>query len=311
MRCGGWHGGPLPVSRFPRSFVPMPEPASTRCGVIALVGEPNAGKSTLLNALVGTKLAIVSTKPQSTRQPVVGLYTEGDTQLILTDTPGLLEPRYLLQEAMLQQALDILRRADAVLHLHPLGEMPVPTLESIVPPDVLRGQPVATVLTGAGGATPDAASFVFQPDTGRGVAEILAWCRLRVPTGPFRYDPEDISTQPLRFFVAEFLREAAFELLGEELPYSLAAEVDEFREGSEPVYIRATLFVERASQKGMVIGSGGRTIKALGALARQKVEDLLSQPVYLDLWVKVLPKWRRTEQHLRQLGIPPPNARST
>ena len=115
----------------------------------------------------------------------------------------------------------------------------------------------------------------------------------------------------MRFFVAEFLREAAFELLGEELPYSLAAEVDEFREASEPVYIRATLFVERASQKGMVIGSGGRTIKALGALARQKVEDLLGQQVYLDLWVKVLPKWRRTEQRLRRLGIPPPNARST
>jgi GTP-binding protein Era len=289
----------------------MPDSGSTRCGVIALVGEPNAGKSTLLNALVGAKLAIVSAKPQSTRQPVVGLYTEGDTQLVLTDTPGLLEPRYLLQAAMLEQAIEVLRQADAVLHLHPLSEVPVPALESIVPEGTLRGQPVATVLTGEGDTSPDSASLVFRPETGGGIEEILAWCREQVPVGPFRYDPEDISTQPLRFFVAEFLREAAFELLGEELPYSLAAEVDEFREGSEPVYIRATLFVERASQKGMVIGSGGRTIKALGALARQKVEDLLSQPVYLDLWVKVLPKWRRTERRLRQLGIPPPNARST
>ena len=289
----------------------MPTTGTTRCGVVALVGEPNAGKSTLLNALVGAKLAIVSAKPQSTRQPVVGLYTEGDTQLILMDTPGLLEPRYLLQEAMLEQALDVLRQADAVLHLHPLDELPAPPLASIVPDDALRGQPVAIVLAGAGDASPKPAHFVFEPETGRGVGEILAWCRAHVPEGPFRYDPDDVSTQPLRFFVAEFLREAAFELLGEELPYSLAAEVDEFREGSEPVYIRATLFVERASQKGMVIGSGGRTIKALGALARQKVEDLLGQPVYLDLWVKVLPKWRRTEQRLRRLGIPPPNARST
>ncbi len=289
----------------------MPHSASTRCGVVALVGEPNAGKSTLLNALVGTKLAIVSAKPQSTRQPVVGLYTEGDTQLVLMDTPGLLEPRYLLQEAMLEQAIDVLRQADAVLHLHPLSQLPVPALENIVPEDALRQQPVATVLTGEGDAPPEAASIVFRPETGAGIEDILAWCREQVPAGPFRYDPDDISTQPLRFFVAEFLREAAFELLGEELPYSLAAEIDEFREGSEPVYIRATLFVERASQKGMVIGSGGRTIKALGALARQKVEDLLSQPVYLDLWVKVLPKWRRTERRLRQLGIPPPNARST
>jgi GTP-binding protein Era len=295
----------------------MPTPGPTRCGVIALVGEPNAGKSTLLNALVGAKLAIVSPKPQSTRQPVVGLYSDGDTQLILMDTPGLLEPRYLLQEAMLEQALDVLQQADAVLHLHPMSEAPAPALATIVSPDALGEQPVATVLTGAverpqaGKAELPPATFAFLPESGRGVSEILAWCREQVPEGPFRYDPEDISTQPLRFFVAEFLREAAFDLLGEELPYALAAEVDEFREGSEPLYIRATLFVERESQKGMVIGSGGRTIRALGALARQKIEDLLGQQVYLDLWVKVLPKWRRTEQRLRQLGISPPSARSS
>ncbi|UCF40297.1 MAG: GTPase Era [Gemmatimonadota bacterium] len=295
----------------------MPTSGPTRCGIIALVGKPNAGKSTLLNALVGTKLAIVSPKPQSTRQPVVGLYSDGDTQLILMDTPGLLEPRYLLQEAMLEHALDVLRRADAVLHLHPGSEGPAPALATIVPPETLGSRPVATVLTGgaaphhAEAGEPPHATFAFTLETRRGIAEILAWCREQVPEGPFRYDPEDISTQPLRFFVAEFLREAAFELLGEELPYALAAEVDEFREGSEPLYIRATLFVERESQKGMVIGSGGRTIRALGALARQKVEDLLGQQVYLDLWVKVLPKWRRTEQRLRQLGIPPPNARSS
>jgi GTP-binding protein Era len=270
-----------------------------------------------LNALVGAKLAIVSPKPQSTRQPVVGLYSDGDTQLILMDTPGLLEPRYLLQETMLEQALDVLRQADAVLHLHPMSQVPAPALATIVSPEALGERPVATVLTGpvdrpqAGKAELPAASFAFVPESGQGVSEILAWCREQVPEGPFRYDPEDISTQPLRFFVAEFLREAAFDLLGEELPYALAAEVDEFREGSEPLYIRATLFVERESQKGMVIGSGGRTIRALGALARQKIEDLLGQQVYLDLWVKVLPKWRRTEQRLRQLGISPPSARSS
>ena len=161
----------------------MPDPGSTRCGVVALVGAPNAGKSTLLNALVGAKLAIVSAKPQSTRQPVVGLYTEGDTQLILMDTPGLLEPRYLLQEAMLEQALDVLRQADAVLHLHPLDEPPAPPLATIVPDDALRGQPVATVLTGAGHAAAAAPCFVFEPETGRGIDDILAWCRAHVPEG--------------------------------------------------------------------------------------------------------------------------------
>ncbi|NIM48230.1 MAG: GTPase Era [Gemmatimonadales bacterium] len=295
----------------------MHESGSTRCGIIALIGEPNSGKSTLLNALVGAKLAIVSPKPQSTRQPVVGLYTEGDTQLVFVDTPGLLEPRYPLQEVMLEQALDTLRRADAVLHLHPRGQPPAPALDAIVPENALRGRPVATVLSGAAdipaGERPANAhpSFPFAAETGQGVSAILAWCREQAPHGPFRYDPGDVSTQPMRFFVAEFVREAAFELLGEELPYALAAEVDEFREGSDPVYIRATLFVERESQKGMVIGSEGRTIKALGELARQKVEDLMGQRVYLDLWVKVLPKWRRTERRLRQLGFPPPNARSS
>jgi GTP-binding protein Era len=123
-----------------------------------------------------------------------------------------------------------------------------------------------------------------------------------LPEGPFHYDPEDIGTQPLRFFAAEFIREAAFELLHEELPYSVATEIDEFREGVEPVYIRAVLYVERDSQRGIVIGEGGRTIKALGAAARAKIESLLGRRLFLDLHVKVLPKWRRDVASLRRLG---------
>ncbi len=295
----------------------MRESPDTRCAVIALAGKPNSGKSTLLNAIVGAKLAITSAKPQSTRQSVVGIHTEGETQLVFVDPPGLLEPRYLLQQAMMEQVIDALRGADAILHLSTLADGAPPPLEELVPADALKGQPVATVLTGADLVPPRERPAVAPPTflvgttTGEGVQQVLEWCHKQARPGAFRYDPEDISTQPLRFFVAEFVREAAFELLNEELPYALAAEVDEFREHSDPVYIRVTVHVERESQKGIVIGSNGRTIKQLGALARQRIEHLLGKRVYLDLWIKVLPKWRRSPQRLRELGFPLPGTRNT
>jgi len=141
--------------------------------------------------------------------------------------------------------------------------------------------------------------------TGQGLEGLLHTLRAALPEGPFHYDPEEMATQPTRFFAAEFIREAAFELLHEELPYSVAVEIDEFREGTEPLYIRAVVYVERASQKGIVIGDGGRTIKALGQAARAKVETLLGAPVFLDLHVKVLPKWRRRDASLKRLGYVP------
>jgi GTP-binding protein Era len=293
----------------------MPEHEPTRCGTIVLAGQPNAGKSTLLNTLVGTKLAITSAKPQSTRQRVIGIRTEGESQLVFVDPPGLLEPHYLLQQTMLDEAVEVLRRADAILHLHRATEAPAPPLVELVPDGTLGKQVVATVYTAvdtaASAARPEGGgdTFVISAVTGEGIDELLAWCRARCPVGPFHYDPDDMSTQPLRFFAAEFVREAAFALLREELPYSLAAHVDEFRESSDPVYIRVTLYVERESQKGMVIGANGRTIKSLGALARQQIEALLGERVYLDLWVKVLPRWRTSPQLLRELGFRPPTTR--
>jgi GTP-binding protein Era len=127
-----------------------------------------------------------------------------------------------------------------------------------------------------------------------------------LPERDFEYDPDDVGTQQLRFFVVEYLREAAFDLLGDELPYSFTAEVEEFREDRQPVYIRVTLFVERESQKGIVIGRGGRTLAAIGAHARTRLEELLGAPVYLDSWVKVLPNWRRNPVALTRLGFPEP-----
>src|SRR6267378_6664458 len=275
-----------------------------RCGSVVLAGRPNVGKSTLLNALVGEHLAIVSPKPQSTRVTVVGLLTRDDTQYIFTDSPGLLEPEYQLHEAMRAAALRAIDDAEVIAYLHPLAEYPAPPLVQVARLERMPRAPIVTVYTKA-----DVASFPPPPDalavsavTGAGIDAFLAALRAHIPEGPFHYDPDELATQPMRFFAAEFIREAAFEQLHEELPYSVACEIDEFREGAEPVYIRAVLYVERDSQKGIVIGEGGRTIKALGAAARGKIEALLGQRVFLDLHVKVLPKWRRDEPSLKRLG---------
>jgi GTP-binding protein Era len=282
----------------------------TRCGTVALAGRPNVGKSTLLNALVGEHLAIVSPKPQSTRLPVVGLLTRDDTQFIFTDSPGLLEPEYQLHETMRAAALRAIDDAEVVAYLHPLTEFPAPPLTDVAKLARAPRAPIVTVYTKADLVPPRTASDrPLPPDsiavsaiTRAGLDELLETLRARLPESPFHYDPDELATQPMRFFAAEFIREAAFELLHEELPYSVACEIDEFREGAEPVYIRAVLYVERDSQKGIVVGQGGRTIKALGAAARAKIEALLDQRVFLDLHVKVLPKWRRHEPSLKRLG---------
>jgi GTP-binding protein Era len=285
----------------------------TRCGVVVLAGRPNVGKSTLLNALVGEHLAIVSPKPQSTRVPVVGLLTRGDAQFIFTDSPGLLEPEYELHEAMRAAALRAIADAEVIAYLHPLADFPAPPLTQVAKLDRAPRAPIVTVYTKADLAPsstnlpqppqpPPTSTVAVSALTGAGLDALLDALRAQLPDSPFHYDPDEMATQPMRFFAAEFVREAAFDLLHEELPYSVAVEIDEFREGQSPVYIRAVVYVERASQKGIVIGEGGRTIKALGQAARAKIESLLGTRVFLELHAKVLPKWRRQQSSLKRLG---------
>jgi GTPase len=277
----------------------------SRCGTVVLAGRPNAGKSTLLNALVGEHLAIVSPKPQSTRLPVVGLLSTDDTQFIFTDSPGLLEPEYLLQESMRRSALAALADADVIAYLHPLAEAPAPPLVEVARLEHPPRAPVLTVYTKAdlvAGPRPVAEGLVVSAVAKQGLDALLQALAARLPDSPFLYDAAEMATQPTRFFAAEFVRETAFELLHQELPYSVAVDIDEFREGARPIYIRAVVYVERESQKGIVIGDGGRTIKALGQGARARIETLLGEPVYLELHVKVLPKWRRRAASLKRLG---------
>lgn len=280
-----------------------------RCGIVALAGRPNAGKSTLLNALVGEPLAITSPKPQTTRVPVRGLLTDDETQIVFVDPAGLMEPGYALQRGMRSAALEALRDADVVAHLHPLADAPAPPLEALAGPlhahrllaytkaDVVPADQRVSV-------APDA--HVVSALTGEGVAELLAAVRAALPEGPFLYDASDVGTQPLRFFAAEFVREAVFAALEQELPYSVAVEIEAFREAADPVYIRATLAVERDSQKAIVLGKGGRTIRAIGTAARERIAAFLGRRVYLDLWVTVWPHWRRDPAALARLGLAVP-----
>jgi GTP-binding protein Era len=281
-----------------------------RTGLIALAGHPNVGKSSLMNRLVGQPLAIVSPKPQATRLPVVGLRTEGDTQYVFHDLPGLLDPAYALQASMVAAAHDALARADVVLHLHPAPDAPAPAFAELARFERPLRAPVLTVYTKADLLPParreelGAQAIVVSAATGQGTDELLGRVRVHLPERAFDFDPDDVGTQPLRFFVVEYLREAAFELLDDELPYAFTAEVEEFREAERPMYIRVTLFVERETQKAMVIGRAGRTIKAIGQHARTRLEELVGAPVYLDLWAKTLPRWRRTPAALARFGFP-------
>ena len=284
-----------------------------RFGRIAIAGLPNAGKSSLLNAMLGTHLSLVSPKAQATRLPVSGIISEPDSQMVLVDLPGLLEPGYLLQRRMRQLALDGLVGADLVLHLHPAPEAPAPAFAGLVPDappfraDVLTVYTKGDLVSQSRRDELSRAAPVTAIDDAGSIAALVDRIRATLPEGAFQFPADDVASQPTRFFVTEYLREAAFDALDDELPYAFAAEVDEFRERGSPVYIRTTLFVERESQKGIVIGHRGETLRRIGSHARMRLEALLGEPVYLETWVKVLPGWRRNSAALARFGFPAPD----
>jgi GTP-binding protein Era len=292
----------------------------TKAGIVTVVGAPNVGKSTLLNRVVGQKLSITSPKPQSTRDRIVGIRTEGQVQMVFFDTPGLLTPSYDLQRAMRGTALRALEDADVIVYLVEANQgAPKPLHEAAdverepKAPIILTFNKIDTVSKGALGALREeypTAQFV-SASQGDGVEDLLTAIAHALPESPFLYPEDEVSTQSLRFFAAELIREAALEQLDEEVPYSVAAEIDEFREDRRPVYIRATVFVERESQKGILIGHKGARIRELGKSARLKIEPLVDAPVFLDLHVKVLPNWRRDRHALGRFGftLPPEETR--
>jgi GTP-binding protein Era len=287
----------------------------TRAGFITVVGRPNAGKSTLLNRLIGQKLSIVSPKPQSTRDRVVGILTRGDAQMVLLDTPGLLDPQYELQKTMRAVARAAIADADAILHLIDATEHEADSLVVAAGLEASPKAPIVVAFNKVDRVKPDArkrlaASFpeaaLISAANGDGIDQLLDRLSALLPESPFLYDEEDVSTQHLRYFVAELVRETALEQLDDEVPYSVAVEIEEFREERSPVYIRAVVYLERESQKRIFIGAGGAKIRDIGKAARQKVEQLIGAPAYLDLWVKVLPNWRKSPAALTRLGYTVP-----
>ncbi len=295
--------------------MPGPEPVVTRAGIVTVAGKPNAGKSTLLNRLVGQKLSITSEKPQSTRDRIVGIRTDNDTQMIIADTPGLMDPGYPLQAAMRGAAIGALSDADVIAYVADardgapaslaqaagLAQQPsAPLILALNKVDLLTSHDRERLAA----ELPDA--IFMSALNGDGIPALISAIQQRLPESPFLYPADDVSTQSVRFFAAELIRETALEQLGAEVPYSVACAIEEFREGKSPVYIRAVLYVERDSQRRILIGEKGKRIRSLGTAARKKIETLIGESVYLDLWVKVLQNWRKDAAALRRFGYNPP-----
>jgi GTP-binding protein Era len=230
--------------------------------------------------------------------------------MVILDTPGLLAPRYPLQEAMRATALRALDEADVIVYLTDATEGVPPSLVEAAELSAAPRAPVLTVLNKSdaisderrGEIAANEATVSVSALTGDGIPELMDLIARQLPESPFLYPEDEISTQPVRFFVAELVRETVLEQLQDEIPYSVAVQVEEFREGRSPLYIRAVIYVERDSQKAIIIGSKGAQIRRLGEAARKKIELFVGTRVYLDLWVKVLANWRKNPGSLSRFG---------
>lgn len=280
-----------------------------RAGYVAIIGRPNAGKSTLLNQLLGRRLAIVTSKPQTTRHRILGILNGPNYQALFFDTPGLLEAKYTLHKFMKEEIHQALNDSDLLLLLidatHPeftdlnllAGRQSLVAINKI---DAVAKQsllPIAAECDRAGIKN----IFMISALNGDGVADLQQKIIEFLPVGAPLYPQDLLSERPERFFVAELIREAVFKLYGAEIPYSIAVVVDEFRERpNRKDYIRAIIYVEKESQKGIIIGKKGRALKEVGEVARDSIEQFLGRPAYLELWVKVARGWRQNKNFIRQ-----------
>jgi len=289
-------------------------PDGHRSGYVALIGKPNVGKSTLMNAMVGQKLSIVTRKPQTTRNRVIGIHSSPDHQIIFLDTPGIIKPQYRLHEAMMGQVESAVRDADLLLFLHE-ATTDKPDTFSL---EQAGDRPAFLVLTKMDLiANEQALPLVESYQELRAFDEIVPTSALKgtnvdtlldlivdqLPDGPPFYPKEMVSEHPERFFVAEIIREKVFQQYHEEIPYSVQVNIVEYEERSdEKDFIDAEIVVNRKSHKGMLIGKGGSALKRLGIAARKDIESFVGTGVYLQLHVKVRKDWRDRESYLRSYG---------
>ena len=289
-----------------------------KAGVVSVIGKPNVGKSTLINTLVGTKLSGVSPKPQTTRQKIIAIYNSPTAQVVFLDTPGVLERKINeLQREMDRETWSTLEEGDLVLMVtdptppderdmlivERLREVQKPKLLAINKIDRVKKVELLPVMDAFGKLLDFEEIIPISALKVDGLDILMQEILKRLPEGEPLFPQDQVSTLPLRFFVAEVIREKIFLRYRQEVPYSTAVEVEEFREDENLVYISATIYVERESQKAILIGKGGRAIKEVGRLARQELEYLLGKKVYLELWVKVKPGWRRDVGFIRRLRL--------
>ena len=290
-----------------------------KCGFIALMGFPNVGKSTLLNRLVGEKLAITSPKPQTTRQRLLGIVNRPEGQLLFLDTPGVLDPKGALNASLVAAALNALSEADVVVWLveprppAPDDQVLLPQLRRLHRPLIVAINKIDTVakprllplISAYHELFPGAPIIPLSALAGDGLAELAAEILTLLPASPPLYPPDQETDSTERFLVAELIRERVLHHTSEEIPHAVAVQVEEFDESRRPhlVRIRAVIFVERTSQKGILIGKQGHMLKTIGAEARAEMEALLGAKVFLELWVKVWKNWRKDPKALRALGL--------
>jgi GTP-binding protein Era len=293
-------------------------PDNYKSGFVAVVGRPNVGKSTLLNAFLGEKIAIVTPRPQTTRQRQLGILTTETYQIIFMDTPGMMQPRHKLDEIMVATAVETLTDADVIVWLvdasEPVGAgdraiaaqlqaLAAPVILAMNKSDVLKADEVLPRVEAYRALLPEVGWILFSASRGDGREELLQLIVDALPEGP-RYYPEDQLTDTyVRDMAAEFIREQIMLQLREEVPYGTAVQILEFKEReSGDTYVSANIFVERDSHKRILIGQKGQQLKEIGTAARTQLEELVSGPVFLELWVKVEPKWRHNEKSLKRLG---------
>ncbi len=286
-----------------------------KSGFVNIFGKPNAGKSTLLNALMGEKLAIVSSKVQTTRHRIKGILTTEQYQIIFSDTPGIIDPKYKLHEKMMMAVKSALEDADLALLLVDIKD-DWQEADALFSSLKLRATALVVVnkVDGVDAAKQEEAVQFFQSKnycrqavgisalTGRQVPELLNKIIELLPEGEPFYAEDEISDLPTKFFVAEIIREKIFTLFEDEIPYHTTVIVNEFKQKSTLIKIRAEIIVQRESQKAIIIGEGGKMIKQIGSLARKEIETFLEQKIFLELFVKVRPKWRENELYLKEYG---------
>ena len=291
----------------------------TRSGFVALAGRPNAGKSTLVNRIVGGKVAIVSDKPQTTRREIRGIATADDWQLVLVDLPGVQRPRDPLTERMQRRVERSLEEADAVLFVlngeqetgpgdrfiaRAIQNVGLPCVTAVNKVDRLDTDRTVAALQAAADLGVPGEVYPVSALTGTGIAEVVAELVGLVPEGPFLYPPEETSDLPLEVRLAELIREQVLRRTREEVPHSVEVEIDELEEREDGLLVvRARVWAETESQKGILVGRGGRMVRAVGTAARKEIEDMLGRRVHLDLNVRVRKGWRRDEGLLDRLGI--------